>query len=158
MTGQSETLAPIGNATPAERRDSVPPDTRFWLRPTILAAAAALLIVNEETGERRIGPIPAMPQQAATTEGFVPARRCLDAQASGDLDGDGVADLALVVAASEDVTAATPRPRILAVATGRPGGGYVLAAENHTFIPPQTGNDADDPNKSHPPQGRRRPQ
>ncbi len=117
----------------------------FRLPPTVLATAAALLITNAEAGEPRAGPIPAMPRQAATAEGFVPARWRLEAHASGDLNGDGVADLALVIAASEDVTAATPRPRILAMATGRPGGGYVLAAENHTLVPPQAGNDADDP-------------
>ena len=117
----------------------------FRLRATVLAAVAALLIANAEAGEPRAGPVPALPRQAATAEGFVPAKWRLEAQASGDLNGDGVADLALVVAASEDATTATPRPRTLAVATGRPGGGYVLAAKNHALIPPEAGNDADDP-------------
>ena len=106
----------------------------------------ALPTVNAGAGERQAGTIPAIPPQAAAAESFVPPGWRLQAQAAGDLNGDGRDDLALVAAAPDGAKASTlrSRPRILAIAFGRPGGGYVLAAENHAIIPPQAGAGADD--------------
>src|SRR5688572_4327878 len=79
---------------------------------------------------------PALPRQAASAEGFVPAGWALESQVSGDLNGDGIADLALVLheqnpanSVSHDALGEKPldtNPRILAVAFGDPSGGYVL--------------------------------
>src|SRR5687768_6624673 len=88
---------------------------------------------------------PALPRQAASAEGFVPAGWAVESQASGDLNGDGIADLALVLheqdqenVVAHDGLGESPldtNPRILAVAFGRRSGGFVLELENHTLIP-----------------------
>ena len=98
---------------------------------------------------------PALPRQAAAAEGFVPPGWRLEAQAKGDLDGDGKADLAFVlhdtdpknVVANPDGLGVDPldtNPRILAVAFAR-AAGYELALENHALIPRRTDPVLDDP-------------
>ena len=98
---------------------------------------------------------PALPRQAASAEGFVPPGWQLEAQAKGDLNGDGAEDLALVLhAADPKAVVANPdglgvdkldtNPRILAVAFARTAG-YELVLENHTLIPRRTDPVMDDP-------------
>lgn len=97
---------------------------------------------------------PALPRQAASAEGFVPPGWRLEAQVKGDLDGDGKADLALVLHATDpknvianDGLGENPldtNPRILAVAFARTAG-YELVLENHALIPRRTDPVLDDP-------------
>ncbi len=100
---------------------------------------------------------PDLPSQATSAEGFVPAGWALESQVSGDLNRDGIADLALVlheenpanVVRNDDGLGETPlntNPRILAVAFGRAdSAGYALALENHTLIPRREVPTFDDP-------------
>lgn len=120
-------------------------------------AAAILLAVGGEFAlstavaaqDLAIPPVtfPTLPRQAASAQGFVPAGWSLEAQAAGDLDRDGIPDLALVlrqtepknVVANENGLGENPldtNPRILAVALrSGPSGDYVLRLENHMLIP-----------------------
>ena len=100
---------------------------------------------------------PALPGQAASAEGFVPPGWQLEAQAKGDLNGDGAEDLALVLhATNPNNVMANPdglgvdkldtNPRMLAVAFAfARTAGYELALENHTLIPRRTDPVMDDP-------------
>jgi len=98
---------------------------------------------------------PALPPAARTAEGFTPDGWKLEVQASGDLDGDGIADLALVLRAQDprnvvahDGLGPSPldtNPRILAVALGRASGGYGLVLQNHRLIPRHVEPTLDDP-------------
>jgi len=100
---------------------------------------------------------PTLPRQATSAQGFVPPGWSLEAQATGDLDRDGVPDLALVlrqndprnVVANEGGLGANPldtNPRILAVAfRNGPSGAFSLKVENHTLIPRREDPVFDDP-------------
>jgi hypothetical protein len=113
-----------------------------------VAAAAQDFEVPEAT-------YPALPRRAQSADGFVPSGWHLESPVSGDLNGDGVEDLALVLhewnkdnVVFHDIMGESPldtNPRILAVAFGRPGGGYVLELENHTLIPRREVPAHDDP-------------
>jgi hypothetical protein len=109
---------------------------------TVIPAVAQELAIPEAV-------YPALPKTAASAEGFVPAGWALESQASGDLNGDGVADLAIVlrgkdpknVVSNEGGLGENPldtNPRILTVAFGGAAGGYALALENRTLIPRRT--------------------
>jgi hypothetical protein len=87
---------------------------------------------------------PPLPAQAATADGFAPTGWKIEARAVGDLDGDGRADLALILRLTDPANIIAEsmcekefdtNPRRLAVLLAKPGGGYRLAAENHTLIP-----------------------
>jgi len=100
---------------------------------------------------------PALPREAASAEGFVPPGWQLEAQARGDLNGDGKADLAFVLHATDPknvvanpdglgVKSLDTNPRILAAAFARVSGdGYDLVLENHALIPRRTDPVMDDP-------------
>lgn len=98
---------------------------------------------------------PSLPAQAGTVDRFVPAGWHLEAQARGDLDRDGIEDLALVLHEADpanvirhDDVGENPldtNPRLLAVLFGRKGGGYTLAAVNHTLIPRRVDPAMEDP-------------
>jgi hypothetical protein len=93
---------------------------------------------------------PSLPAEAARAEGFVPAGWSIERRAQGDLNADGLADLALVlrardrrnILANNDGFGENPfdtNPRILVVAFARPGGaGYRLAVRNHSLIARRT--------------------
>src|SRR5271154_1040489 len=92
---------------------------------------------------------PKLAAHADAAEGFAPTGWQIETRLSGDLNGDGIDDLALVLRAHDPanvldntgglgVEKLDTNPRILAVALGRSGGGYDLAAENHTLIPRAT--------------------
>jgi hypothetical protein len=112
----------------------------------MLAAAMLLFGAAGQSAELVIPPVryPALPATAAAAEGFAPRGWRVEAQASGDLSGDGLADLAIVLRMNDpanilahDLLGDNPfdtNPRILAVALGVPGGGYRLAAQDHELI------------------------
>jgi hypothetical protein len=87
---------------------------------------------------------PEIPIEVASIQDFVPQGWRIEARASGDLDGDGKADLALVLREESpaNVIAATmceqrfdTNPRIFAVLFARPGHGYRLVGKSHELIP-----------------------
>jgi hypothetical protein len=86
---------------------------------------------------------PAVPATAADAKGFVPAGWKIVEQASGDLDGAGAADLALVVQAQDpanilraDMCGDTldTNPYMTIVALAGPGG-YRRVVANHVLLP-----------------------
>ncbi len=98
---------------------------------------------------------PRLPRDAASAEAFVPRGWRLEAQASGDLDADGVRDLALVLRQADPAdTVRLPeldepfdtKPRILAVALRETANGrFVLNVENHRLIPRHVNPSQEDP-------------
>ncbi len=100
---------------------------------------------------------PSLPKKAASAEGFVPSGWVLEAQASGDLNQDGVDDLAIVIRQNDpanvlrDIEGLSEdpfdtNPRIIAVAFRvQSDGDYALQFENHTLISRRTNSSAEDP-------------
>jgi hypothetical protein len=89
---------------------------------------------------------PALAAAAPDGKGFVPHGWRLEDKESGDLDGDGIGDLALLMQMQDPANILDNRvgmcgqtldtnPRILAVALGMRGGGYRLVVQNHRLIP-----------------------
>lgn len=115
------------------------------LAPT--AAAAQELAIPEVD-------YPSLPATGARAEGFVPAGWRIDAREEGDLNGDGAADLALVLRGRDPANVLgndglggpqiDTNPRILAVAL-RESGGYRLVVQNHRLIPRHTDPILEDP-------------
>lgn len=96
-----------------------------------------------------------LPQRASSAEGFVPAGWRLHAQASGDLDGDGRADLALVIQNTDPANihhntnglgapSWDENPRVLIVALAD-GNGFRRVAQASGFVPSVTNPVMDDP-------------
>ena len=113
---------------------------RLWGAIAILAAPAAAQMVEAP-------PVtyPTLPNQAASAEGFVPGGWKLAKRVSGDLNGDGKADLALLLRMTDKANfipedESTPNelfdtnPFLLAVAFAEPAGGYRLAVATHKFF------------------------
>lgn len=80
-----------------------------------------------------------------TAQALVPDGWRVETRAEGDLDGDGTADLAMVLIeerspgslAYEATRPDVPPPRILLVAFARREGGYGRTVESHGFLPPK---------------------
>lgn len=98
---------------------------------------------------------PTLPAHAVAAAGFVPAGWAIETKLSGDLNGDGVADLVLVLHDHDKANVlANPdgpgektidtNPRILVVALGQKGGGFDLAVQNHMLIPRHIDPDVED--------------
>jgi hypothetical protein len=112
----------------------------------MLAVSMMFAGASGQPAELVIPPVryPALPAAAASAEGFAPRGWRVEAQASGDLSGDGRADLAIVLRMNDPANVLAndglgdnpfdTNPRILAVALGVPGGGYRLAAQDHRLI------------------------
>ena len=127
--------------------------------PCLAVAAATLLSPIAAAQDLTIPEVvyPSLPRQAVTAEGFVPPGWMLEAQASGDLNRDGNADLILVLRQNDPANVIADfeglgekpfdtNPRILAVAfRDEPSGRFRLQFENHTLIPRRTVPAADDP-------------
>ncbi|MFO1012543.1 MAG: hypothetical protein U1E50_02165 [Caulobacteraceae bacterium] len=112
---------------------------RNWLLS--VALGLALMCTAARAAE------PTIPATATTAEGFVPAGWVLDREATGDLDGDGLADLVLVVRDLDPANVRAKAPdtlgpdtfdmqrRVLIVALAGRAGGYRRVAVNSTLIP-----------------------
>lgn len=88
---------------------------------------------------------PQVPAQGNAVGDFVAPGWRVEAQTQGDLNQDGVADIALIlhgtdrakILRNEDLgeSELDTNPRVLVVLWGRQGGGYTLALLNHKLIP-----------------------
>ncbi|MGV1760464.1 hypothetical protein ACQZ6F_27765 [Rhizobium sp. A22-96] len=90
---------------------------------------------------------PSLPQAAASAEGFVPKGWTLEQAAGGDLNDDGVEDIAFVLHDQDpanivrdpdgaDNTKLDTNPRVVGVALGRKDhSGFDLVLANHALIP-----------------------
>lgn len=122
-------------------------------------AALALVCASSLAFGAEIEPFPkarypALAKRASAVEGFVPTGWSLEARAEGDLDGDGVPDVAFVlhgkdpalVVKNEGLGEAEldTNPRVIAVALRR-GDRFELAAQNRTLIPRRDDPVMDDP-------------
>jgi hypothetical protein len=92
---------------------------------------------------------PSLPASAVRPEGFVPPGWRIEARARGDLNGDGIADLVLMLHMRDranillfdgpgGATTLDTNPRMLAVIFARPRAGYRLVAVNLGLIPRPT--------------------
>jgi len=91
---------------------------------------------------------PKLASHSASAEAFAPPGWRVEVKLAGDLNKNGIDDLALVIRQNNPANVLTntalgppkldTNPRILAVAFGNAGGGYDLALENHTLIPRTT--------------------
>lgn len=98
---------------------------------------------------------PSLSKEASSAAGFVPEGWMLETSVSGDLNGDGLEDLALVVRQNDPKNRIKlsyseepfdTNPRILAVALKEAGADrYRLQAENHTLIPRRENPSQEDP-------------
>jgi hypothetical protein len=97
---------------------------------------------------------PKLVAQGPSAEAFAPAGWRVEFKIAGDLNKDGIDDLALVIRQNDPKNVLTntglgvskldTNPRILAVVFGKAGGGYTLVLENHTLIPRTTEPNLDD--------------
>lgn len=118
---------------------------RTWACLALVLAAACWRPAGAEPVEAPPATYPTLPANAMTAEGFAPAGWAVESQSSGDLNGDGRPDLAIVlrgrdphlVIANSGMGAERidSNPRVLAVAFAEARGGYRLAAQNHALIP-----------------------
>src|SRR4028119_662896 len=121
---------------------------RHALRMLFLCLALLPVAATAQEIEVPAVAYPTLPATAATAEGFVPRGWRIDARAQGDLNGDGAADLALVLRGTDPANIVSNQsfgpsnfdtnPRILAVALAERGGGYRLGAQDPRLIPPHT--------------------
>jgi len=114
----------------------------------MIAALSATLVSLSAAAQRdNLPPVsyPVLAETARDAKGFVPGGWKLEIQDTGDLDGDGLPDLAFAVH-QRDPSNIVPNgplcgdtldtnPRILAVALAQRGGGYRLATQNHSLVP-----------------------
>jgi len=92
--------------------------------------------------------IPTLPATVLNLDGLIPAGWRMETKALGDLDGDGVTDVAMVVQGADRALVLAnegfgserldTNPRMLVVALGRKGGGYRVLVQNATLIPRHT--------------------
>jgi hypothetical protein len=110
-----------------------------------LTCASSPVVAQDEAPDALL-PAPAIPAQSATAEGFAPTGWSVLQKTSGDLDGDGRVDLALIVQNDKQPEALSGFnqdgkegrkfwPRLLVVALADANGpGYHLLLANAAFI------------------------
>jgi hypothetical protein len=124
----------------------------------LLSCLLLLTAAPAEADEPAAPPVvfPAIPAQASTQAGLVPSGWRVDKESRGDLNGDGVPDLMLVLQMTSPGNVITnsdlgsreldTNPRMLVVAfADKATKKYSLALANHTLIPRQTNPFMDDP-------------
>lgn len=128
-------------------------------RYVVLLLVSLLLLTAARASSVDFAPpvaFPAIPAQAPTKAGFVPAGWGVEKESQGDLNGDGVPDLMLVLRMSDPKNVVKndglgpdeldTNPRILLVAfSEKAARKYSLALMNHTLIPRHTNPVMDDP-------------
>ncbi|HEY4250504.1 MAG TPA: hypothetical protein VGM87_04875 [Roseomonas sp.] len=149
MTGLlvAAALPPVHHAGTGTTTDKGHSGMRFFLH------CAALLLIGLQAASAQPVVIPdvvypRLPAQAASAAGFAPAGWRVEAEVQGDLNADGIPDIAFTLRAQDRANVLDHRglgenpfdsnPRILAAAFGRPGGGYALALADHGLIPRRT--------------------
>jgi hypothetical protein len=116
------------------------------IRAALLAAALGGAQASAQAPPLPPVRYPALPARAADAGGFVPAGWRVVAEERGDLNGDGAADLVLLMRMRDPANIVTlpppsgpaqldTNPHLLAVAFARPEGGYRLAVANHGLFP-----------------------
>ena len=115
-------------------------------RIAILAAAlAAAAPAGAQDPDIPPAPVPRLKAEAVSVRGFVPPGWGLEAERTGDLNGDGRIDAVFVLRGEDPKLVIAndslgeplfnTNPRILAVAFARPSGGYALAMQDSSLIP-----------------------
>jgi hypothetical protein len=114
---------------------------------------AALLLIGAPAALAQLPTIPnvtwpRLPAEATAAAGFAPPGWRTETELRGDLNGDGIADLAFTLRAQDRANVIAhsglgqnpldSNPRILAIAFGRAAGGYTLAIQDHRLIPRHT--------------------
>jgi hypothetical protein len=131
---------------------------RYAIAALLFSLAGTVSPAIADDGDLVIPPAtyPALARHALTPEGFVPAGWRLESKVAGDLNGDGRADVVLVLRDNDPHNIIDARsqggpekfdtnPRILAIAFADAAGGYDLALENHTLVGRTTEPSAQDP-------------
>ena len=95
-----------------------------------------LLILTGLMLSAQTRPLPVLKSKGNTITAFIPAGWRLIKQATGDLNQDGIADIAGVIELNKNYNPATETapPRILFVAFKKPDGFYYLAAQSEKAI------------------------
>ncbi|WP_419898887.1 hypothetical protein [Roseomonas sp. USHLN139] len=130
-------------------RPSLPlPRRRALLAATLLPGLMTALLPGAGQAmplELPPASIPRLAEQAQSAAGFAPAGWILEDQASGDLNGDGRADLVMVFRGQDPALVLEneaglgerrldSNPRLLAIAFAEPSGGFRLAAQDAALI------------------------
>jgi hypothetical protein len=133
----------------ARTHDRVAAGTAGWHKRgmVVILVSATLFLLSAPTQGAKPPPVsyPTLAATAPDAKGFVPRGWKLETQDTGDLDGDGLPDLAFALH-QQDTRNIVPNgplcgdtldtnPRILAVALAQHGGGYRLATQNHSLVP-----------------------
>ena len=111
----------------------------------LLSAALVPLLAPARDDELPPVNYPTLAASAPDAKSFVPQGWAVEAQQSGDLNDDGLPDLALALHQQDPRNVVSKgvlcgetintNPRILAVALAQQGGGYRLAVQNHSLVP-----------------------
>lgn len=133
--GSTSAIAIVEGGAPRQKRSMV----------SMLALSAVLTLSLPAQEALPDVSYPMLVPTASDAQGFVPTGWTLEAQQTGDLNGDGLPDLAFALQQQEPRNIVSTgvicgetvdtNPRLLAVALAQRRGGYHLVVQNHTLIP-----------------------